>query len=129
MENARAMDVAGRVEAIAGDMFEPLDGRTFDLIVSNPPYIPDGMRESLPVEVREHEPAEALFAGPEGMDVIKKIAAGAPEFLEPSGWLALEVDESHAGQVAGALEEAGWADVEVFCDLAGRQRIVRARRG
>jgi release factor glutamine methyltransferase len=77
--------------------------------------------------VRDHEPAAALFAGPEGMDVIRRIAAGAPGHLEPGGWLALETDESNAAITASELEAAGWQDVEVFLDLTGRQRIVRAR--
>ena len=78
--------------------------------------------------MREHEPARALFAGPEGMDVIRRITAGAPESLKPGGWLVLEVDESHAGKVVTEMEDAGWLDAKVFEDLAGRERIVMARR-
>lgn len=129
VENAGSCGVDDRVTVVSGDLFEPLAGQEpFDLIVSNPPYIPDGAADTLPVEVREHEPARALFAGPEGMDVIRRITAGAPEFLKPGGWLVLEVDESHARKVVTEMEDAGWLDAEVFEDLAGRERIVRARR-
>jgi release factor glutamine methyltransferase len=127
-ENASSLEVGDRVQVLVGDLFEPARGlEGFDLIISNPPYVPEGARDALPVEVRDHEPAAALFAGPEGMDVIRRIAAGAPGHLEPGGWLALETDESNAAITASELEAAGWQDVEVFLDLTGRQRIVRAR--
>jgi len=128
--NASKADVEGRVDVRVGDLFEPLDGvAPFDLILSNPPYIPVAMRDSLPVEVRDFEPEQALFAGPDGLDVIRRIIDGAPPRLVAGGWLALEVDESHADVVAEELESAGWLDVEVFEDLALRPRIARARRG
>jgi release factor glutamine methyltransferase len=127
-ENARALEVGDRVQVLAGDLFEPVSGiEDFDLIISNPPYVPDGARDGLPVEVRDHEPAAALFAGPDGMDLIRRIAEGAPGHLKRGGWLVLESDESNAAVAAAELEAAGWRDAEVFLDLAGRQRIVRAR--
>jgi len=127
--NIEKTGLAGRVTAIAGDLFEPLaPDALFDLIISNPPYVPEGMRESLPAEVADFEPAAALFAGPEGLDVITRIVEGAPARLAPGGWLALEVDESHASSVGSTLESQGWAEVDVLQDLAGRQRVARARR-
>jgi release factor glutamine methyltransferase len=126
--NAVRAGVSERVEVLCGDLFEPLEGEAaFDLIISNPPYIPEGMRESLPAEVRDFEPAGALFAGPEGLDLIRRIVAGAPGHLAEGGWLALEVDESHAERVEEMLAGDGWAEVEVFQDMAGRPRVVRAR--
>ncbi|HEY5494692.1 MAG TPA: peptide chain release factor N(5)-glutamine methyltransferase [Candidatus Anoxymicrobiaceae bacterium] len=126
--NAARAGVSESVEVMSGDLFEPLSGEAaFDLIISNPPYIPEGMRESLPAEVRDFEPAGALFAGPEGLDLIRRIVAGAPGHLAEGGWLALEVDESHAERVEEMLAGDGWAEVEVFQDMAGRPRVVRAR--
>lgn len=126
--NAARAGVSESVEVMLGDLFEPLSGEAaFDLIISNPPYIPEGMRESLPAEVRDFEPAGALFAGPEGLDLIRRIVAGAPGHLAEGGWLALEVDESHAERVEEMLAGDGWAEVEVFQDMAGRPRVVRAR--
>jgi len=126
--NAARAGVSESVEVMSGDLFEPLSGEAaFDLIISNPPYIPEGMRESLPAEVRDFEPAGALFAGPEGLDLIRRIVAGAPGHLADGGWLVLEVDESHAGRVEEMLAGEGWTGVEVFQDLAGRPRVVRAR--
>lgn len=126
LENAALLGVADRVTVLEGDLFDPVAGRRFDMVVSNPPYVPSGCRDSLPVEVREHEPGEALFAGPDGLDVIRRLAAGAPSVLEPGGWIALEVDESHAAEVAGDLL-SGWEEVELFEDLAGRPRVVVGR--
>ena len=126
--NAARAGVSESVEVMSGDLFEPLSGEAaFDLIISNPPYIPEGMRESLPAEVRDFEPAGALFAGPEGLDLIRRIVAGAPGHLAEGGWLALEVDESHVERVEEMLAGDGWAEVEVFQDMAGRPRVVRAR--
>jgi len=128
LANAARAGVSESVEALCGDLFEPLEeGAAFDLIVSNPPYIPEGMHESLPAEVKDFDPAAALFAGPEGLDVIRRIVAGAPGHLADGGWLVLEVDESHAGRVEEMLAGEGWTGVEVFQDLAGRPRVVRAR--
>ena len=109
-------------------------------IVSNPPYVPCGCRDALPAEVREYEPPNALFAGEDGLDVINRIIDGSPGYLKNGGWLVLEVDESHARTVADSLgapsrgegtgKGAGadlWSDVELYDDLAGRPRVVRAR--
>lgn len=129
-ENARLAGVADRVSVLVGDLFEPLEGRApFDLIVSNPPYVPEGARASLPSEVRDFEPGAALFAGPEGLDVLERLVAGAPAHLAEGSSLALEADESNAETVAVMLRSAGWRDVEVCADLAGRPRVVLARRG
>lgn len=126
-ENALLCGVSDSVEALVGNLFEPVAGRRFDLVVSNPPYVPEGARDSLPAEVRDHEPPSALFAGPEGLDVIARIIREAPAFLEPDGSLALELDESHAAAVAGGMM-SGWRDVELFEDLTGRPRVAVARR-
>ncbi len=142
--NAAACGVSDMVRVLQGDLFGPLEGSgaRFDAIVSNPPYVPCGCRDSLPAEVREYEPPNALFAGEDGLAVINRIIDGAPGYLKMRGWLVLEVDESHARAVAdslgvsshgggeGAGEVAGecrWSDVELFDDLAGRPRVVRAR--
>jgi len=128
--NAGRLGLEGRVRVALSDFYDCLgEGDRFDLVVSNPPYIPEGMRGRLPREVEEHEPERALFAGPEGMDAIRRITAGAPGHLVPGGWLVLEVDESHAGRVGEELTESGWTGVEVFEDLCGRPRVVCAKRG
>ncbi|MBU1670221.1 MAG: peptide chain release factor N(5)-glutamine methyltransferase [Actinobacteria bacterium] len=128
--NAQRAGVAGRIETMPGDLFEPLagSGRTFDALVSNPPYVPSSCAGSLSREVREHEPPAALFAGTDGLDVIRVIVAGAPPLLREGGWMLLEIDESQGDAVLELLAGGGWADVEVFDDLNGRPRVVRAKK-
>lgn len=134
--NALRNGVAGTVRALEGDLFEPLEpGREFDAIISNPPYVPIGKWESLPMEVRGFEPVEALVAGEDGLDVIRRIIQGAPGHLKDGGWLLLEVDETQAEKVVPLLSSplggdkrgGAWTNAEYFRDLAGRPRVVRAR--
>jgi release factor glutamine methyltransferase len=115
------------VQLVHGDLFEALPSRTrgvFDLIVSNPPYIAEGT--DLPADVRA-EPDEALFAGPEGNDVLLKLVDGSEAWLNSGGHLALEVGTpEQADVVVGAL--ASWRDVRVREDRTGRPRVVSAHR-
>lgn len=126
-ENASLNGLAHRLDLRLGAFFQPLkEGERFDVIVSNPPYIPEGMREQLQEEVRGWEPPEALFAGAEGLDVLLPLAREAPSRLEPKGLLALEVGEGQAGRVARALEESGrFQEIRIASDLAGRRRVVQ----
>lgn len=105
--------------------FGQLDGQA-DVVVANPPYIPDGT--SLPVDVC-HEPAEALFAGDDGLDAIAEVVAAAERLLRPGGLLAVEHDEGQAVS-APALARASGAFIEVvdLVDLVGRPRYLTARR-
>ena len=84
------------VTFLRGDLFEPVAGRTFDLIAANLPYIPEGDRDKLPPNVRDYEPAEALFAGTHGLDVIARALVQAPTFLTPSGRVFFELDPCNA---------------------------------
>jgi release factor glutamine methyltransferase len=128
--NARAAGVEGRVELRHGSLFGPLgDGERFDVVVSNPPYVAEAEAPALEPEVGVWEPAGALFGGPDGLAVVRAMVAGAAPFLHGGGLLALEVGASQAGQVVAAVEAAGaYDDVRVRRDLAGRQRVVMARR-
>ncbi|MEX0873832.1 MAG: peptide chain release factor N(5)-glutamine methyltransferase [Actinomycetota bacterium] len=115
------------VQLVHGDLFEALPARTrgvFDLIVSNPPYIAEGT--DLPEDVRA-EPDEALFAGPDGNDVLLEVVDGSEAWLNSRGHLALEVGApKQVDVVIDAL--ASWRDVRVREDRTGRQRVVTARR-
>ncbi len=129
--NAAAAALEEKVEFREGADFGPLaEGERFDVIVSNPPYVADGDRTELEPEVSEWEPEGALFAGPDGLDVIRRLVAGAPRWLREGGLLALEIGAGQARAVEGLLEGmGGWEEVGVRADLAGRQRIVMATRG
>jgi release factor glutamine methyltransferase len=128
---ARAAAGDGPVAVVAGDMTDPallgeLNGRV-DLVVSNPPYVPDGAR--VPREVADHDPPMALWGGPDGLDVVRGLLGTAARLLRPGGRLGIE----HADQQGSALPalvraHGAFTDVEDHPDLAGRPRFTTARR-
>ena len=124
--NAEAHGVADRVHLLAGDAFAPVAGLRFDLVASNPPYVALRDEPRLPPELR-HEPRGALFAGPDGTDLLRRLAAEVGEHLEPGGFSAFEVGEDQAERVAEWLRAAGLGDVGVVRDAASRPRVVTAR--
>jgi len=127
--NADELLQGERVRLLKGDLFEPVGSERFDLILSNPPYIGTRMRDeagSLPPEL-SHEPEQALFAGPDGLDVIRRLVAGAGEHLERDGWLFFELSPEQADEAERMLMQAGFEDVTRRFDLASRPRVVGAR--
>ncbi|TWT57067.1 Release factor glutamine methyltransferase [Thalassoglobus neptunius] len=117
--------VEERVELLQGDLFEPLrEGERFNLIVSNPPYIPTAEIETLEPDVRDHEPRMALDGGADGLDLIRKIIHRAPDFLVPDGWLMMELDSSQAENACALLRQRGFQQVEAMADLSHNLRIV-----
>lgn len=117
------------VEFLHGSLFDPLPpalmGRV-DLVVSNPPYVSEAEYPSLPPEVRDHEPRRALVAGPAGTEVLAQIADEAFWWVGIGGWVLCEIGETQGGE---ALRLFGAYDREVRPDLAGKDRILVARRG
>ena len=111
-------------------MFDPLMvGERFDVVVSNPPYVEVGQRPHLEPEVREWEPDRSLFAGAEGLDVLRPLVASAPDWVRPGGLLALEIGLDQATHVVALVEGAGaFAPARLQRDLSGRQRVVMAER-
>lgn len=99
-----------------------------DVIVSNPPYVSESDRSTLPVDVVDHEPHAALFAGDHGTSVIERISSDALAWLKPGGWLVLEIGESQGEVVGELLTDDGYASVHVHRDLSGRDRIVEGRK-
>lgn len=129
--NARRAGVADRVVVERGHLFDPLPATlrgSLDLVVSNPPYVPSADLPSLPPEVLGFEPMQALDGGPDGLDVVRRIAAEARDWLVPGGALALEVDSRRAEDAARLLER-GYDGVTITKDLTGRDRIVSGRKG
>jgi release factor glutamine methyltransferase len=123
-ENARRLQLD--VEVLVGDLFAPVEG-SFDLIVSNPPYIPTGELATLPPEVKR-EPRLALDGGADGLDVIRRLIGDARARLNAGGSLVMEVGDGQAPEVAALLQGAGYVDVETAKDLAGIERAVAGRR-
>jgi len=125
-ENAVVQGLGERFEPRRGSFFEPLrEGERFDVVVSNPPYVREDEREGLQPEVRDWEPHKALFAGPEGLDVLLPLVKGAPAFLRPGGLFAAEIGEGQGVTVTRAMEETGaFRSVSIRPDLTGRGRVV-----
>jgi len=124
-ENARAN--GAEIRFFQGDLWEPLAGLRFDLIVSNPPYIPSAECDALQAEVR-FEPRMALDGGADGLAFYRRIAQGAAAHLKPGGWLLLEVGQGEAADVLDLLTAAGLADETVRSDIYGVPRMVGARQ-
>ncbi len=125
-ENAVMAGVEPRITLPISDWFDDIGGR-FDLIVSNPPYIATHERPSLAPEVRDHEPAMALFAGEDGLDAYRTIAARAPDHLTPGGRLLVEIGPTQSEAVRALFFAAGLEDIRCHSDLDGRDRVVSAR--
>lgn len=127
-QNAAAAGVAGALELRLGPFFEALrPDERFHVLVSNPPYVASGERNSLPAEVRDWEPPEALFAGPTGLEAIERIVRGAPSHLEAGGLLVLEVAPDLAGATVDLIGSVGlYGEPRLELDLAGHERIVMA---
>jgi release factor glutamine methyltransferase len=123
--------VGDRVALVAGDLLGAVDrAAAVDVIVSNPPYVPDASPDVAP-DVRLHEPALALYAGPDGLDVVRRLVAGAAAILAPGGTLITEIGAGQAAAVAALAQAAGeWAPARFLADLQGIARVaVLARQG
>ena len=112
------------VAFLPGDWFAPLQGRGFDLIVSNPPYV---ALSDPALDLLRHEPAVVLSPGASGLEALQQLALQAPAHLLPGGWLVLEHGAGQADAVAGSLVDAGFARVRCHTDLAGRERVTEAQ--
>jgi len=120
-----ARNWAAPVEFAEGDLLAGLEG-PFDLIISNPPYLSEADLAQAAIEVREHDPHEALVAGPRGTEVYSRLIPAARKGLRPEGWLVLEMGYASAEPVRKMLK-AGWDGVEFRRDLQGWERVLVAR--
>jgi len=126
-ENAEKIGVIDRLVMPLSDWFEDVGG-TFDLIVSNPPYIAAYEMAGLSPEVRDHEPHDALTDGADGLTHYRTIAHGAVDHLRPNGRLLVEIGASQGADVAQIFSASGLADVAIHPDLNGNDRVVSARK-
>ncbi len=126
--NASTHGVAARIDFLEGDLLDPLPATALplDAVLSNPPYIPLRDRPSLPREVREFEPAMALFAGADGLALYDRLIPQAQASLRPGGLLALEIGFGQRDAIATRLRD--WRAVQFLDDLQGLPRTVLARR-
>jgi release factor glutamine methyltransferase len=116
------------VRFLQGDLLAPLDDERFEIVVSNPPYVPNGDRATLSVEVREYEPAVALFAGDDGLDVYRRLIPAVFGALISGGYLALEIGYGQSMAITELLANAGFEQIEFMPDLQGIPRVACARR-
>ncbi len=126
-ENAALNGVVDRVAFLESDWFANVSG-SFDLIVSNPPYVETSAIDGLAVEVRDHEPRVALDGGTDGIEQIRELVAGAGAHLERGGHLLLEIGHGQGERVQRLLIEAGLDDVVIERDLSGLERFAVGRR-
>jgi release factor glutamine methyltransferase len=119
-ENARVLDAT--ILPVQCDLLSAISDKSIDLVVSNPPYIPATEREGLQREVRDWEPAVALFAGEDGMDVYRRLVPEAWRVLTDGGHLAMELGYRSLDSVRALLD--GWTNIEVVDDLAGIPRVL-----
>ena len=126
-ENAKLHGVTDRLELLQGDLFDAVCG-TYDMIVSNPPYIAAGKIDTLMEEVKDREPRMALDGGMDGLDFYRRILKDAAVHLNPKGWLLMEIGYDQADAVRSMFDEDRYEQVRVLKDLAGLDRVVCGRR-
>ncbi|MDQ4142833.1 MAG: peptide chain release factor N(5)-glutamine methyltransferase [Actinomycetota bacterium] len=128
----RNRDSTGKhIEIIEGDVFDglPEDLRgQFDVVISNPPYVANAERSTLPPDVVEQEPHGALFGGDAGMDIIERLASESLDWLRPQGWLVLEIGAGQGPKVHSLLDGLGYEEVKIGVDYANWPRVAEARR-
>lgn len=126
--NAKRNHVAERIRFLSGDLLAPVAGEQFEIVLANPPYVAAADRESLAIEVRDYEPPQALFAGPGGFDVYRRLIPAAFAALLPGGAIALEIGYAQQAVVGDLMAAAGFREAEFTADLQGIPRIASARR-
>ena len=129
-ENALRSGVRERIQLLPGNLFDPVrKGDAFDLIVTNPPYIPRGQFPSLMPEVRDYEPKVALDGGKDGLDFFRRVLPAVDKYLQPGGWFLAEMGAGQDRQVLKIAEENPHLDSFAFAkDLSGINRVFKARR-
>jgi release factor glutamine methyltransferase len=121
-----AQQLSAHVGFLACDLVDSLRDRSINVLVSNPPYVPQTDEPSLQREVRDFEPHVALFAGPTGLEIYERLIVAAARVLRPHGWLLLELGYNSLDPVRAMLEH-WWSDIDVIADLAGFPRVISAR--
>jgi release factor glutamine methyltransferase len=120
---------ARRVRFLRSDLLSAYrgTGARFDFIVSNPPYVSRREWDALPADVRDYEPRRALLAGESGLELIERLVRRAATFLKPGGYLIFEIGEDQRDRVLGLFGRR-WTEIETAWDLAGKPRVITARR-
>ncbi len=127
-KNAKTNNVYDRIRYYESDLFSALDSNDkFDVVVSNPPYIPTEVIDGLQIEVSLFEPMIALDGGKDGYNFYRRIITDAKEYLTDNGILAFEVGHDQARTIQSLLDDAGYSNIEIYKDLNNIERVVIAR--
>lgn len=126
--NAERLGYSDQIRFLQGDLLAPVAGEKFEFVVSNPPYVPETDRATLAVEVREFEPALALFAGDDGLDIYRRLIPAAFDALVSGGFLVLEIGYDQSPAIADLLTGSGFGQIEFVPDLQGIPRVACAQR-
>jgi release factor glutamine methyltransferase len=126
--NAERLGFADCIRFLQGDLLAPVAGERFEIVVSNPPYVAEADRESLSVEVRDYEPALALFAGDDGLEVHRRLIPAAFDALIPGGFVVLEIGCGQSAAITELLARSGFEQIEFVPDLQGILRVACAQR-
>ena len=132
-ENVKIHKLEGRIRLLQGDLFDPLieglDESKFDLILCNPPYVTDAEYQKLDKNIKNHEPHNALAAGPDGLDIYRKIAAKIDNFLKPDAALILEIGYAQGPAVKEILEQnVSFSEIKIEKDFSNNDRIVTLKK-
>jgi release factor glutamine methyltransferase len=119
---------AVRIEFLQGDLLAPLTGRRFDILASNPPYIPASDRLTLSIEVRDHEPPSALFAGDDGLSIYRRLIPDAFPHLNAGGFLVMEIGYGQQPAIEALLNASSYTGIRLLPDYQGIPRVAVARR-
>jgi len=120
-DNIALNGLKGKIRLVESDLFEGLKGQTFDIIISNPPYIPTHELKSLQPEIQNHEPANALDGGYDGMEIYRRLIPQSLDYLNPGGKLLLEIGPS---AVKTIMKQAGYGMIQLIQDYAGLDRML-----
>jgi release factor glutamine methyltransferase len=124
--NAARHQFESRIHFRLADLLSGFDNNSFDIIVSNPPYVGESEEDQVQLEVRKFEPRNAVFAGPTGLEVIARLIPQAHAVLKPGGWLVMEISGTISEEVGKLLQD--WKDVRITPDLQSIPRVVQARK-
>jgi release factor glutamine methyltransferase len=126
--NAECNAISSRIRFLQGDLLASVAQEQFEIVVSNPPYVPTTDSDTLAVEVRDHEPAIALFAGDDGLDIYRRLIPQAFACLVPGGFIALEIGYGQSASIAALLAAVGFQQIEFVPDLQSIPRVAYAQR-
>ncbi len=130
-ENAEELGLSDRVRVEQGDLGAPMPSAAIgklDLVISNPPYVPTAVLRDIPSEVADFEPKLALDGGPDGNDILRRLLPWTLDALRPGGGFAFELHETCLDQAAQLAKQAGFTEIEITNDLAGRSRVLSGRK-